>query len=134
MANKNPTPPPERSRWKKGQSGNPAGGKKHDPALKRLKNLTKTELIDIGNLVIKGNIVELKAIAKNPDATVIQTMLASVAVKIIEKGDMSALDVLLNRLVGKVKEEIHASIDQANPPQIIVTLPSNGREAKIDDK
>lgn len=124
MAKTKPIPPAPA--WKKGQSGNPAGARKHDPELKRLKNLTKHELIEIGNLVIKGNVAELKAIASNPKATVIQTMLAAVSVKIISKGDMGALDVLLNRLVGKVKDEQAIVV---SPGQVVVSLPSNGREA-----
>lgn len=115
--------------WQPGQSGNPSGRPKLDPELRAIKNLTNKELIEIGNLVIKGNIEELKQVQRDPQATVIKTMIAAVAVKIISKGDMGALDVLLNRLIGKVKDEtkISGGFNTALPAQVIVTLPPNGR-------
>ncbi len=113
--------------WKKGQSGNPAGKKPDPPELKRLKNLTKAELVDVGNLIIKGDVGTLQRLAKDPQATVLQRMLAAVAAKIINKGDMQSLDVLLNRMVGKVKDEVALT---SNLPQVVVNLPSNGREVK----
>lgn len=124
---KKPRPP---HLWKKGQSGNPLGRAIEDPATRVIRNLTKSELVDVGNLVVKGDYEALKALAKAPKATVLQRMLASVAVKIIERGDMHSLDILLNRMVGRVKEEVALT---SNIPQVVVNLPSNGREAKEDD-
>ncbi len=93
-------------KFKKGVSGNPAGARAHDPEMRMIKHLTKQELAEIGNLVIKNNMKALQAIAKDPNASVIKTMIASVAVKIVTKGDMQALDVLLNRLIGKVRDDV----------------------------
>lgn len=120
--------PPVHSRFKPGQSGNPTGKPKDSPELRKLKNLTKQELVDVATMVVKGNLPDLKDIARDPTAPVVRVMLAAVCIKIIQKGDMSALNILLDRLVGKVKDELYLTTD--NPPQIIVTLPSNGREAK----
>jgi hypothetical protein len=116
--------------YKKGQSGNPNGRPHDPPELKKLKNLTKAELVDVGNMVVKGDFEALKRLAKNPKATVLQRMLAAVAQKVIEKGDMHSLDILLNRMVGRVKEEVALT---SNIPQVVVNLPSNGREAKDDE-
>ncbi len=60
-------------------------------------------------------------------------MIASVAVRIIQGGDMHALDILLNRLVGKVKDEVMQQME-IRTPQVIVTLPDNGRSAKLDNE
>lgn len=121
--------PPLASRWKKGQSGNPAGGQKHNQELKAIKNLTNAELIEVGNIVIKGNVEELKRIARDDAETALKRMLASVVVKIISKGDMTALDVLLNRLVGKVKDQMDISgLPVAPGAQVVICLPPNGRE------
>ncbi len=112
---------------KGGPSPNPKG---RPPNLfnSQIKQLTAGELAEIANLIVKGNLPALKAIAKSENATVIQVMVASVAVKIITKGDMAALDTLMNRIVGKVKE--HVEVTGKSAPQVLVTLPSNGYEVK----
>lgn len=115
--------------WKKGQSGNPKGSTPSVPELKEFKKLSKAEMVDIGNLVVKGDVSELQKVAKDPTASVLKVMVAACAAKIISKGDVNALDTLLNRLIGKVRDEIHHS-GEINPPQIIITLPDNGRVKK----
>lgn len=116
---------------RKGQVLNPRGGQVHDKDIKALRNLTKDELKEVGSLILKNNVEALKAIGKDPGASALKTMVASVVVRVIQKGDMYALDLLLDRLIGKVKEEIqHTGL---HAPQVIVTLPKNGREAN-DEK
>ncbi len=116
--------------YKKGQSGNPLGGKLHDPAMKAIKRLTKNELIEIGNFVIKGDVAALKALRKDDKTSVIKAMVASVALKAIAKGDQGAFEALMIRLIGKVKDEIEHTGSAVIAPQVIVNMPSNGREAK----
>lgn len=129
---KNAPPPPVENRWKPGQSGNPAGRAPEPPELKALKNLTKKELVDIGNMVIKGDVVKLQKICDDQEESVLRVMIARVCMKVIAKGTMAELDILLNRLIGKVKDEVEHSGSGllGAAPQVIVTLPSNGREAK----
>lgn len=126
MANKNPHKLPPK--WKKGESGNPSGRPKDPPGLKRLKNLSREELVEVGNLVIKGNLDALRLVARDKDATALKTMIAAVCVKVIERGDMQSLDILLNRLIGKVKDEVEVS-GANGEPLIALTMPANGREA-----
>lgn len=106
MANPNPKPPPLHSRFKKGEVANPLGGRAHNPALKRLKNLTEDEMVEIGSMIVKGSIDELKAIGNNPKAGVLKMMMASVALNTIKKGDAHALEILLTRLIGKPKDRV----------------------------
>lgn len=103
------TPKMEKNKWRKGQSGNPLGGQKHNPELKMIRNLTEQEVVEIGSLVVKGSIKELRAIAKDEDGSAIRCMIAAVAVKVMSKGDPQALEVLLNRLIGKVKEKVEVT-------------------------
>ncbi len=94
---------------KKGEIRNPLGGKAHNPELRMVKRLTAIEVAEIGSLVLKNDIAALKAIAKEQTASTLKVMIAAVAVKVIEKGDAHALDVLLNRLIGKVKEHVEVT-------------------------
>jgi hypothetical protein len=110
-------------KFKKGQSGNPKG-RPPDMLGKKMRQLTAEEFAEIANLIIKGSIEELRAIAKDDSQSALRVMIAAVAVKTIQKGDMNALDTLLNRLVGKVKEHVeHTNSDV----QVILTMPDNGR-------
>lgn len=113
--------------FKKGKSGNPLGGKLHDSEMRMLKKLTKEELKEVGNLVLMNNVDELRKIGRDPNASALKTMLASVCVRVISKGDMQAFDTLLNRLIGKVKDEIEHT---GSNLRVNLTLPRNGTEKK----
>ncbi len=106
--------PPAEYQFKKGQSGNPLGGKLHNPELRAIKKLTAIEVAEVGSLLLDGNLAALKAVAKDPNATVLKVMIASVAVRTISKGDYGALDTILNRLVGKVPNTV-AVTKEKNP-------------------
>lgn len=114
----------------KGVSGNPLGGKLHDPEIKAIKKLTKEELKEMGSLVLKNNLDALREIKDDPKASVLKVLVASVCIKAIAKGDMHSLDVLLNRLIGKVKEEIAVEGDGLAAPIVNIVLPNNGRQKK----
>jgi hypothetical protein len=125
--------PPKHSRFKKGQSGNPNGGRAHDQEAKKIKKLTSSELQEVMNLVIKNDLDALQAIVKDKSNSVLKVWIASIAVKGIQKGDGSALDKLLERMVGKVRQDMAFSDTEGNPlapVQVIVGLPANGREGK----
>lgn len=95
-------------RFPKGVSGNPAG-RPPDVLGRQMRQLTAQEFAEIANLIVKGSIEELRKIVKDESQSAIKVMVAATAVKIISKGDMHSLDILLNRLVGKVKDQIEHS-------------------------
>ena len=117
------------TRFQPGKSGNPAGRPPEPAELKAVRALTKSQLAEIGIMVATGDHDALRAIMEDDGETVLKKMIASVCLKVIHKGDMNALDVLLNRLIGKVKDEIEHS-GNGGAARVIVSLPSNGREAK----
>ena len=116
-------------RWKKGESGNPKGRPVSTPEQLRLTRLTKTELTEIGSYIVKGDKTELKKIVDDPTTSILKSWIASIAIKGIASGDMDALNKLLERIVGKVKEEVEVS---GNAVSVVVGLPSNGSEKKKD--
>lgn len=119
--------------FQKGQSGNPGGRAKEDPQVTMVKNLTKSELAEMGSLLLKGNKTELEKIIKDPGSSMLKIAVASVISKAINKGDMHSLDILLNRLIGKVKDQHDFSGIPATPQsvtQVVISIPSNGREKK----
>lgn len=113
----------EKYHWKPGESGNPGGRPADSPELKALKRLTKEELTEVASLIVKGGIKDLEALKEN--GSVLQRMVASVAIRIMNKGDMFHLDVLLNRLIGKVKDEVQVNDGRS---RIVINIPDNGRD------
>lgn len=125
MANSNPSP---KNRFKRGQVANPRGAGAHSAELKLIRKLTTVEIAEVGSFILDSDVLSLQSIAKDRSASALKVMTASIVLKAIKNGDVHALDVLLNRIVGKVKDKVELS-EPANAPQIIITIPSNGREA-----
>lgn len=91
-------PPPVHTRFKKGQSGNPGGKPKQlltkDTVYKHLSKFAHMSRVELQEKVIN-----------NPSATMLEIMIASVMVRAAKDGDYARLSFLLDRSVGKVKDE-----------------------------
>jgi hypothetical protein len=111
--------------YKKGQSGNPEGGRKHNPVMRKLKALTNEQVAEIGTLILEGNLPELQAIAKDDTAPALKVLIASVVAKAMQRGDAHALNIILDRIAGKVKERIELTGDAAKPVGLAISAVSN---------
>lgn len=115
--------------FKKGQVANPIGARAQNPELRALKHLTNGELVEVGSYILENNIPALKEIIKegekNPESktSALKMWMANVALKGFQKGDGSALDIFLNRIVGKVKDNIQVNTT-VNRPQVVIMLPA----------
>ncbi len=114
--------------------GNP--GNRNAPGRPRmpldLKNVQKISRDQIQRVFAKFSGMdreELQELLKDPRATMLEIMVGSVVARAAKDGDQSRFSFLLDRMVGKVKEEIEHS-GSTGSPQVIITLPSNGKEAK----
>lgn len=123
---------PVGKRFVKGQVANPLGGRAHNPEVQKIRTMTKVQVAEIGQLILEGDIKKIQAVKDNPKSSVLQIWIAAVAVKAITKGDMAALNQLLDRIVGKVRDDVHVT-GSGIAPQVLVTLPMNGREAPKDE-
>lgn len=100
-------------RFQKGQVANPLGGRAHNPEVKKIKKLTREELVDLGSLLLKVKQERLTDLVNDPETPGLKAWIASVAERGIKSGNMQTLDALLDRLIGKV--EIKAKVDLRNP-------------------
>lgn len=123
--------PPAEHRWKKGQSGNPAGKAKRVVEAERQRLITYAEFID---LVTKFSTMprdEIKAYLERPEATMFELIYGKMVVD-AAKGDRVAREMLTERLFGKVKEQIESFNVNVNstpegPPIYVVEMHDNGK-------
>ncbi len=101
--------------FKRGQSGNPKGKPPLSFEEKLIKKTAREDIQEIADLIVSDDLQGLKDLQKKikngKGIKVITALLASVAIKILERGDMESLDKFLNRLVGKVRDETHLTGD-----------------------
>lgn len=95
----------EKTQFKKGQSGNPSGRPKIDPLITAVKETSYKQFLEglqkYGALSLKDMDLELK----RPDATMFELMFGNIVAS-AAKGDKDARQVLLERLWGKVKDQV----------------------------
>lgn len=112
--------------FKKGQSGNPEGGRAHNPELRRIKRVTQAEVAEIGSLIVGKDLNALKQIVADAKSgakkhSALKLWMATVAIKGITSGDSHRLNALLDRVVGKVKEKIELTGHGDGPIRSITT-------------
>lgn len=102
-------PPPKHSQFKKGKSGNPDGARKHNPALKALKNLTLDTYREVIEAVCTGNVELLANMAKGEDEkmSALQVGVARAFYAAIQKGDYEIIERIAQRIVGKIPDELN---------------------------
>ena len=92
------------------QIGNPGGPGRPPlpPEVKAARALTKVKLEATLNKFLHMNKEELADYKNNPDATVLELMVHAITHKAILSGDTQRLDFLLNRLIGKVADQVES--------------------------
>jgi hypothetical protein len=107
MANKKPT----KTSFKKGQSGNPAGRPKMAPEMKALLDLTKSSYREIALKYLLMPRAEVKKIKASDDMSMLELAFLSCIGNVQKKGDYGTLDKMMDRVIGKVKDEVDLSIN-----------------------
>lgn len=92
--------------FKKGQSGNPGGGRKLDPEVHALRALTTEQFKEIANLVLSGKRQEASDLVNDQNAPLFKRWLAKLADQGFSRGDQQTIEFFLNRLIGKVPDKI----------------------------
>ena len=92
----------------KGQVLNPHGAKTHNPMVKAVRNLTKERVAEIIEEILTtdpADAHEMRGKAK----TVMEAWLMAGIQKAVKNGDLVPLNALLDRLIGKVKDQVENS-------------------------
>lgn len=115
MANKTPT----KTSYKKGVSGNPKGRPKMDPELKALLDVTKTTYRTIAVKYFNMTKKELAGVKQNDSMTMLEWTFVKCLLKVHDKGDYATLDKMMDRVIGKVKDEVDLTV---NPHDELMAL------------
>lgn len=105
--------------WKPGQSGNPNGSRTYANRLKAAKEVGPECLNRIADVLFDGSTEELRELSVDPTLTPIERVFIGVVIAAFNKGDATALNILLDRFMGKVAnktEKVEVEISQAAGP------------------
>jgi hypothetical protein len=94
---------------KPGEVRNPNGGRAHDPVKQALRNLTIKEYREVIEVALRSNVAGLKAFLSDKNASAIQVAIASGLLKSFLRGDVSVLEMLASRLIGKVPDKVEVA-------------------------
>jgi hypothetical protein len=92
-----------------GQSGNPTGRPALTPEEKQYRRLSREQFADVMNKLLAYPRETLLKIAGAPDTP----MFMELAIKYLDTMDYKSFDLLLNRLIGKVPDDIN--LNQVKP-------------------
>ncbi len=76
------------------------------PLLKKLKVLNQEALTKILTELSTATVTELAAMSKDPTKTILEMTIISIWKKAYELGDQQRINFILDRLIGKTKEQI----------------------------
>jgi hypothetical protein len=113
--------PPDHTKFKPGESGNPNGRPRKYVSTLREQGYKLSEINDCIQVMMAMTIEELKEAFENPTATVLEKTIAAAIKRSIEKGSLYSIETLLSRVYGKPKE----SVDMDIQGEVTVTMNLN---------
>lgn len=100
----------EATKWKPGQSGNISGKPK--------QLLTKDKVSALMGKFSLMSRRELKDFVANDDAPIVEVAVAAIYLKAASDGDFTRLNFLLDRSIGKVKDEIEQTVKSISDEEL----------------
>lgn len=93
--------------FKAGKSGNPGGMTKEQA---KVRHLTRETLKDLMNTLSSATYEDLQRMLDSPGTTALTMMVVKGILTAIETGDVRQREGILERLVGKVKDEVDVNV------------------------
>lgn len=98
--------------FKPGQSGNPSGRPPVPEDVRHARLMNKNDFARLLNQMMKLSIPEITEISASEDAPVSEVMAAQIILAAAAEGDPKRADFILDRWIGKVKDEIEVTAIQ----------------------
>lgn len=107
------------TQFKKGQSGNPAGGQAHQ--LYNFKRITAAAIKEIIETSSNGDMKMLKEMAMREDIPIAQRIIVKALIKADTNGDFESFNKILERAIGSIKQQLDvtSSDGSMSPPKKI---------------
>lgn len=115
------------TQFKPGQSGNPNGRPPAPATIRAMKSWNQVKFAELLNEYVELTQDQLAEKLKSGGCTMLEEMIMSIMLHAKKKGDHQKMEFLLNRLIGKVPNEIDVTTKGDKLPSVMI-LPSNGRE------
>lgn len=103
--------------FEKGNPGGP-GQPPLPPDVKKARKLNAAEFTRVATEYLYFTKDELKKKATDPATPIIELLVGSIVAKAVEHGDSTRLEMLLNRLIGKVTDKIKHELPKATVVQL----------------
>lgn len=103
-------------RWEKGKSGNPKGREPIPKDIKDLKQLNEAEFKGLFNKYMNTPVKALKTHYQAMELPGKDMLIISVIYMAVKFGDHKRFDFILNRLIGKVKDEVNHNVNLQTQP------------------
>jgi hypothetical protein len=120
--------------FQKGQVSNPRGGGALTPQTRALRKITIEHLEEIADLILQGNIEELKRLATDPSTSVMKVWIAKAAVAGMTSGNLHSLEIILNRVMGRPRETVQISGLEGGPIKTENVFETAWRDGTDTDK
>lgn len=97
--------PPKHTQFKKGQSGNPEGARRHDSTLKVIRNLNSHELANVVNILLNTTVPEIEKIVEDDSYPFYIHVIGRATLKSLEDRSMEVIEKLMDRIIGKPRQQ-----------------------------
>jgi hypothetical protein len=105
--------------FQKGVSGNPEGRPPMSADTKKLMDLTKSSYREIALKYLNMSKKETLALKENDEMSMLEWAFVKCILVIHKKGDYATLDKMMDRVIGKVKDEVDLTV---NPHDELMAL------------
>jgi hypothetical protein len=114
----------------KGTTPNPKGRPKIPEELKKIRKMNRDRLEIIVSKYLAMNFIDLNQVVKDPNTSALDHMIVQIIIKSITTGDHARFNAIMDRVVGKVKDQIeHSASPHSELMMIIKSRSSNGDQS-----
>lgn len=96
--------PPKHTQFKKGQSGNPEGARRHDSTLKVIRSLTHQQLGVIVDTLFNATVTEIEEIIEDDSYPYYVHIIARAMLKSYRECSIEIIEKLMDRIIGKPRQ------------------------------